>query len=96
MKKNGGSDKELQTRGMKRKWIEDKGPPQKKKRSKGKMDSKVVTKLETIRSSSLGYSPLCPRKQETDSPSNESNEQHIERHFVVNIEALSNDDKIGP
>ena len=41
-------------------------------------------------------SPLCPSKQDIDSPSNESKEQHIERHFVVDFEALSNDDQIGP
>ena len=81
---------------MKRKGIEDKGPPQKKKMSKGNMASQVVTKLETTRSSSLGYSPLCPSKKEENLPSNESNEQHIERYFVVNIKALSNDDQIGP
>ena len=48
-KKNGGSDKKLQKRGIKRKGLEEKGPPQKKKRS-----------------------PLCPSKQDIDSPSNES------------------------
>ena len=41
-------------------------------------------------------SPLCPSKKEMDSPSNESKEQHIEIHFLVDFEALSNDDQIGP
>lgn len=75
-KKNGGNEKELQTRGMKRKGIEDKGPPQKKQRSNGKMASQVVTELETTRSWSSGYSPLSPSKQEIDSPSNLSTQAH--------------------
>ena len=40
-------------------------------------------------------SSLCPSKEDIDSLSNESKEQHIERQFLVDFDTLSNDDQIA-